>query len=297
MIIRTATGVPCRYCVLIPSCGRSDVLERNLLQKMPFLLQQGLYVATHAGDTAYVEVQRAVRRAGGRSVTVANPTGSVAVMRERLRTLAVTDGYDQYVVTDDNAVYTEESLTNLVRAAAEYPAHPCTMAGFHNTAVHFDRHRIACGVQTVHGLRSYAHITMMFQTYPHDLYAIYRYPPDAYGYDDRHFYLWAIQQGVKHFRVCMDAPFSKARYDGTGGQGTVEQRALKNGLATVRLATDFPHYIGASGTLRVAWQTILNLAAGRVPDRLVGGAMRKEADLIRPSSTTSVTVRRQPRSK
>jgi hypothetical protein len=230
----------------------------------------------------------------GYSPEFENPTGSVAVAREWLRRSAAGFvRYNYYVVTDDNAVHaSEQALVNLVRATDEFPDDPVVMAGMHNTAPHFDRGKIKLA-KTVNGLRSYPTVAMIFQCYPHALYSRYQYPVDAYGLDDRHFFLWCIANKVKHFRVCMDAPFTKSRYQ-EGGQGPVEERMTKNGLAIARLATDFPKLVGATGTLRLPWQFLLKMQSGHTADRLVGGSMRKEEALthaLPPVTSTRVRVR------
>lgn len=274
--------------VLIPSYNRPSVLLRNL-RKMPFLNMPNTLFAVHSDEWwKYTDCRRTAPRAGW--IEVKNPSGSVAVMREALRRTALRADnlghpdipIQYYVVTDDNATYSEESLDHLVTCARTFPRRPCTVAGMHNTAPHFDRRAIEQTKEEHGGVASYAVVSMMFQCYPRDLYEKYRYPPDAYGLDDRHFYLWAIDQGVREFRVCMDAPFNKARYQ-EGGQGTVIQRALKNGRAIARLATDFPDLVGAAGTLRIPWQLILGMKAGSIPDRLAGGSMRTESRILSTS--------------
>lgn len=271
------------FCVLIPSRGRADILRKTLM-KMPFLNAKGVYFGIEHRE---VEAYQAVLLVGApesKVVVYHNPTGSVAVAREALRKIAVGAGKWRYaVVTDDNATYTEQSLQNLVAATAEYTrffSRACTMAGMHNTAAHFDRNLITKKMK-VGGYFSYPNVAMIYQCYPMSLYKDYVYPEDAYGLDDRHFYLWAITQGIRDFRVCMDAPFNKSRYQ-PGGQGSLEERAEKCGHAIARLATDFPRMVGSTGTLRLPWQAILTMADGNwTGDRLVGGAMRKETAVIR----------------
>jgi hypothetical protein len=312
--IHTAHG-PCRFAVLIPSRGRAPILAKSL-KKMPWLDDVDTFILVEKKEwDAYAEIRDAfptisytgqgpwwggsARERGASPIGVFgfdNPSNSVAVARERLRQHVTSQcAYDAYVVTDDNAVHASEAaLHNLVRARAEWAVQPCIMAGMHNTAPHFDRGKIPRAV-TVHGLRSYPSVAMIFQCYPHDLYAQYRYPSDAFGLDDRHFFLWAIQHGVTQFRVCMDAPFTKSRYQ-DGGQGDIATRLANNGRAIARLAMDFPRHVGATGTLRLPWQLILDMEKGKMPDRLVAGAMRKEADLLTgttpASAAPSVRVRR-----
>jgi len=273
-----------RYCVLIPSRGRAELLHRGL-RRMPWLNQATTYIGYEVREyRAYAPVMQEFTNCQWTAYD--NPTGSVAVAREYLRQQAVTHNtYDWYVVTDDNAVHKDSSvLTNLVRAAHEWPHQPVVMAGMHNTASHFDRGKIG-DQTTIHGLTTYPTVAMILQTYPHTLYSAYHYPEDAYGLDDRHFFLWCIAHGVREFRVCMNAPFTKSRYQ-KGGQGSIEDRMEKTGRAIARLALDFPRLVGATGTLRIPWQFLLSMQDGTVTaDRLVGGSMRKEHTLLKPKAT------------
>lgn len=283
--IDAADGTPRRFCTLIPTRGRADQLAKSL-KKMPWLDHSDTFILIERQEAAaYAAVRRQYPSISWK-MEFENPTGSVAVAREWLRTYASRYAvapaiYSHAVVTDDNAIHASEAaLHNLVRATVDYPAQPVIMAGMHNTAEHFDRGKLGKQV-TVHGLRSYPAVAMIFQCYPMSLYTKYRYPADAYGLDDRHFFLWCIDHGVKDFRVCMDAPFTKSRYQ-AGGQGTIQQRMTKNGHAIARLALDFPRLVGATGTLRIPWQFLLEMQAGATDaDRLPGGAMRKEGALFR----------------
>lgn len=280
------------FAVLIPSRGRAAVLAKTL-KRQPFLDAPGVYFGVEAKEFPDYACLHRLRHAV--VVQYGNPTGSVAVARENLRLALMKDSqhgasqfYTHVVVTDDNAAYTSDALTALVAATRAYArmcGRPVVMAGMHPTAPHFDRHRIAKTKLSVDRFTSYEHVAMIFQCYPMDLYKTYTYPSDAYGLDDRHFFLWAIAHGVRDFRVCMDAPFKKSRYE-AGGQGSIEERATKCGLAIARLATDFPQYVGASGTLRIPWQFVLELASvtaatPMTANRLAGGAMRKEGAILK----------------
>lgn len=295
-MIATHAGHPdIPFCVLIPTRGRPDILAKTL-KKMPFLDSPGVFFGVQRDEHAAYECVHGLTKA--KVVLYSNPVGSVAVAREHLRRHAVTataaPRWQYAVVTDDNATYSMESLNSLVAAAAAYQrfvnGRPVVMAGMHNTAPHFDRNLIAKKI-TVDRFTTYPNVAMIYQCYPMELFARYTYPADAYGLDDRHFFLWAISQGVRDFRVCMDAPFTKSRYQ-KGGQGSIDERAQKCGHAIARLATDFPRYVGATGTLRIPWQFILESeAAGGMhgADRLVGGSMRKETTILK----SRVTIRRK----
>jgi hypothetical protein len=283
MALRLPNGE--RFCVLIPSRQRVAVLEKTL-RKMPWLNNPDTFIGfEHLEYDAY---EAMLTRVAPRVMRIKydNDLGSVALAREALRVEAIHYRYAHYVVTDDNAIHQSESaLYNLVRCAAEWPTKPVIMAGMHNTAPHFDRGKIA-RKKTVLGLTSYPTVAMMFQVYSHGLYSMYRYPERAFGLDDRHLALWALEHGVTDFRVCMDAPFTKSRYgkkDGVvqGGQGTIEERMIKCGWAIEQLAHDFPKYVGAVGTLRIPWQFLMSMVDGHTADRLVGGAMRSTDAIVR----------------
>lgn len=275
--ILTARG-PVTFCVLVPSRGRAALLAKTL-GKMPWLVDRDTYVGFEKEEKE--SYRPLFKKMCPWPVSYYNPRGSVALARERLREIAMTHKeYDYFVVTDDNAVHrSKEGLHNLVRACAEWPR-PCVMAGMHNTAMHFDRGKIGLK-KTRHGLSSYPAVAAIFQCYPRSLYEPFRYPEEAYGLDDRYYYLWLLNRGHTEFRVCMDAPFTKSRYQ-PGGQGSLDERAEKCGRAIARLAADFPKLVGAVGTLRIPWQHLIKTvnAGGTITgNRLVGGAMRKEGTL------------------
>jgi hypothetical protein len=286
-----------RFAVCIPSRGRAALLKKTLT-KMPFLNCPDTFVGyEYREDGDYLEALSGTRVFQD---AYDNPTGSVAVARERLRLQVVHrhTSYDYVVVTDDNANYSEKSLHNLVATLHTYrrvkpKPSMAIMAGMHSTASHFDRHRIAASEEEYGGYHSYQHFGMIFQAYPMELYQQYTYPADAYGLDDRHLLCWAINRGLpaERFRIAMDAPFTKSRYQ-VGGQGSVAERAVKCGKAIARLATDFPAIVGAKGTFPIAWQTAFALRDGKQLDRLAGGAMRKEAALETPTVRVKRATRR-----
>lgn len=267
------------YATLIPSRGRSEILLRTLT-KMPWLDDPDTYIGIqHDQEDAYAWL----RKYKVRVVTFANPEGSVGIAREALRNIAVAKGYDYYIATDDNAKFSQEGQHALIQAAEAWRVRfkrLTFMCGMHSTASHFDRGKIEHR-RVIDGWRTYPGIGFIFHCMPHAWYAAYRYPGGCFALEDRHMMLAAIDAGHREFRVCMDAPFSKQRYQ-PGGQGDTQKRIWNCGRAIEQLAHDFPQYVGMQGTLRLPWQMIMKIRDGAEVDRLPGGAMRKgEALLIK----------------
>lgn len=296
---RNGNGMQVPFAVCIPSRGRADVLAKTFA-KMPFLNSTDTFIGTENTEAELAAYRPVLEGKEVYRVTYQNTEGSVAVAREELRrtVCAHATSYRYVVVTDDNARYTQEALHKLVATADSLPSRGYTkagddrwniVAGMHGTAEHFDRGRIGAA-ETHGGFRSYHQFGMIFQVYPMGLYRDYHYPEDAYGLDDRHLILWAMNRGLPAgaFRVAMDAPFTKARYM-PGGQGTPIERAIKCGKGIARLAMDFPLLVGAKGTFPIAWQMALALRDGKTVDRLAGGAMRKENALVHKK----LTIRRR----
>ena len=197
-----------------------------------------------------------------------------------------TNSTKRHIFTDDNASFTESSLQSLIQAHSDFVKEnkrPCVMAGAHSTSEHFDRYSRK-KMETHYGYRSYPQPAMIFYCVGQRLCSNYVFPHDTYGLDDRHFFLWLMKQGVRDFRVCPDAPYSKSRYQ-KGGQGTIDERMEKCGRAIEKIARDFPKWAGSTGTLRLPWKLILDSIDGKTPDRLAGGAMRSETKLFSTGDT------------
>ena len=284
---------PVSVAVLIPSRGRPDILFKTL-KKMPFLNDVHTYIGIERRETT---VYRDVRQYVGDKcsyIYYENDEGSVGIAREMLRQEAVKHGYDWYVATDDNARYTSESLTHLVQAAEAWRLKTkkvTFVCGMHSTAPHFDRNLIK-HKEVVDGWTTYPGINFIFHAIHNDWYAKYSYPAGCFALEDRHMMLSAINAGHTEFRVCMDAPYSKSRYQ-PGGQGDINKRRWNCGRSIEQLAHDFPLDVGVRGTFPLPWQMIMKLRAGVVVDRLMGGAMRKEAALERPVGKLKVKVRKR----
>lgn len=229
-----------RFCVLIPSCGRPDVLLKTL-RAQPFLDADNVYIGFQDDELKkYRKVVEEFSRIN--YVSYPNPERSGTRAREELRKVAVADGYKRYVVTDDNTRYTEASLLLLVRASFIYPTQPCIVAGAHGTAAHFDAGRIKNSLETHSGLRFYKKRSAMFWSIPHSLYSKMTYTVDEGCMDDVQVTFAAFDRGITAQVVCLDAPFQKKRYQG-GGYGKINERVRKVGVAIQRFATTHPEYM------------------------------------------------------
>lgn len=282
---------PLSIAVLIPSRGRSELLKKNLT-KMPWLLNQHTFIGIEH-DEFTADGYRWLQGLNVRVVLYNNKEGSVGVAREKLRIAATREKYDYYVATDDNARYNEHAVNALVQSTEAWRVHTGKMTlacGMHSTAPHFDKNLIT-QKKTVGGWTTYPGINFIFHCMPHDWYAKYSYPGGCFALEDRHMMLSAIDQGHSEFRVCMDAPYTKSRYQ-DGGQGDIKKRQWNCGRSIEQLAHDFPMYVGARGTFPLPWQFILKLRAGATVDRLMGGAMRKGDALDVPGKKLRAKVRK-----
>lgn len=279
--VTTANGTRYRFAVLIPSRGRAALLAKTF-RRMPFLINTDTWIGIQYDQ---LDDYRPILTSTLRVSKFNNDEGSVGIAREYLRSDALASGanYDFFVMTDDNAKYTEDALYKLVRATAEcqrIEKHPVFMAGMHGTAPHFDRGAIEKTKHTVAGLQLYRNVGAIFHCVDTAWMASYEYPPDCFALEDRHLFMTAISRGDTDFRICMDAPFTKTRYQ-EGGQGDIKKRMWNCGRSIERLARDFPEYVGAKGTFPTPWQFIISMANGATADRLVGGAMRKGESIAR----------------
>jgi hypothetical protein len=283
---------PMKIAVLIPTRGRSEILKKNLA-KMPWLINQDTFIGVEH-DEFTAEGYRWLQGLNVRIVLYDNKGGSVGIARERLRLAATRLQYDYYVATDDNARFNEHAVNALVQSCEAWRVKTgkLTLAsGMHPTAAHFDRNLVA-QKQTVGGWTTYPGIGFIFHCMPHAWYARYTYPGGCFALEDRHMMLSAIDAGHTEFRVCMDAPYSKSRYQ-PGGQGDIKKRQWNCGRSIEQLAHDFPLYVGARGTFPLPWKFILQLKAGAKVDRLMGGAMRKGDALTQTTGKLRARVTRR----
>ena len=130
------------YAIMIPTKGRSDRIQKGF-KKMPFLDSNKVYVGIEHREIdsykPFMEENPSVNY-----VFYHNPEGSVSFARQQLKCSAdLSSNADTYVFTDDNAVYSKESLHTLLNAYRDFSEHSglCVMAGAHSTSEHFDRNR------------------------------------------------------------------------------------------------------------------------------------------------------------
>lgn len=291
MIVETPIG-RARFCVLIPTRGRAALVHKQLSGPMAHLIHPGVYYGVADEDpqrNAYRSLISEVAWGGWPYVVpVLDKVGSCGMAREYLRASIFQKPerhYDYAVMTDDNARFTRASLDALVSAAHVWNTEVglTFMAGMHSTAMHFDRNNIDKKEER-HGLTTYPAVGFIFHCVPISWLRTYSYPGDCFALEDRHMMFTAIRAGCRSFRVCMDAPFGKSRYQ-EGGQGSITDRMWKCGRSIERLAHDFPTFVGARGTFPTAWKFIMEMADGQEVDRLPGGAMRRADQLVQRQKT------------
>ena len=273
------------FVIMIPTKGRADRIRKGF-KKMSFLNDWRTYVGIeHRERDNYQKFMD--ENPDCNYVFYHNPMGSVSFARQQLKCHAdMNHGHRRCIFTDDNAVFSEKSLQMLIRAYDDFThvnKRSCVMAGAHPTSKHFDRYS-RNKMETHRETQSYPQPAMIFYCVGQHDCKDYIFPHDTYGLDDRHFFLWLMKQGVRDFRVCPDAPYSKSRYQ-KGGQGTIDERMEKCGRAIEKIARDFPKWTGSTGTLRLPWKLILDSIDGKTPDRLAGGAMRSETKLFSTGDT------------
>lgn len=293
-------SVECRpvgAAILIPTRGRVALLEKTF-KRQPFLVDRDTWIGVPLDE--YNDYRGLMEKYRGPNyIMVDNLEGSVAIARERLRIAALKSArqYSWFVCTDDNARYTDHSLVALIQSAESWQVRTgrlTFMAGMHSTAPHFDRGAIAKTKEVKGGWTTYAGVSFIFHAIPRAWYENYSYPPGCFALEDRHMMLSAIAAGHREFRVCMDAPYSKSRYQ-PGGQGDIHKRRWNCGRSIEQLAHDFPLDVGVRGTFPTPWQMIIKLRDGASVDRLMGGAMRK-GDRLEVAGRKPVMIARRKRS-
>jgi hypothetical protein len=230
------------FAVLIPSRGRWNELAKTFI-KQPFLNASNVYIGIENREKVNYEAAMDSGALWHKTNVILfdNPDNFIGVAREHVRKAAVKRGYDDYVITDDNTHYTEQSLHNLVLARREYPQQPCIMAGSHGTAAHFHKKVIEKEATKVGRFTSYPKMSSMFWCFPNEIMATYRHPMYC-SFDDHHLAFWLIEQGITNFRICLDAPFGKSRHR-AGGNGSLARRTWIIGKRIQQLTEDFPTWM------------------------------------------------------
>jgi hypothetical protein len=243
-----------KFCLLIPTRGRDELMMKNMAKMKDVWNRPGVYFAIENREKkSYGRVIANLPKA--QFIFFDNRDHSVGWALEQLRRHAVKVGYDYYVCADDNCVFTNEAMDNLVTACATWKR-PCHMAGFHGTAPHFDAKRLRTELKKHGGVSSYRKMAWIFRCVPHLLYKDFQYPEDLPCYGDRYFSFWLIANGFLDFRATPDAPFTKKRFM-PGGIGTKDSRKeTARGLA--RIAVDFPEVFGPHEVI-IPWEHILKM--------------------------------------
>lgn len=256
MKVDTEVG-PVSVAHLIPSSGRAELMMKNMSKMRKVWDRPGTFIAIDRRELkAYRPVIQTLDRVEW--ITYDNPDRVIGRALEVLRKTGTDRGYDYYVLSDDNCVFTRESFTNLVRATAEY-GKPVHMAGSHPTAKHFDAKRIRLDSEVKHGLTTYRKMTWIFRCIPFEVYRRFRYP-DLPCYSDRYFSMWMISKGYFHFRCVLEAPFSKKRF-AQGGIGEKHERS-RSAIGLSMMARDFAKTFGAL-EVRIPWEEIIKLNKAR----------------------------------
>lgn len=228
------------YAVLIPTKGRPRSLGK-LFAACPSLNSSSTYLGVEPEE---LELYQPVLSTLNDVVVVPvyNADGITSVARQTLKRAAQGRGYRQYVLTDDNCRFSNQSLRSLLRAHRRGGRH-CVMAGSHPTAKFFHQSQIqrTGRVDRVSKLTIYEQVGMIYWCVPAELYDRFDYPPDCY-YDDVYFILWCLTQGVTNFKACLEATFEKHRHE-AGGTGNAADRVAKMGRGLTRLALDFPQWM------------------------------------------------------
>jgi hypothetical protein len=258
MRINTHNG-PVEVAHLVPTRGRAELMMKNMLKMQEVWNRVGTYLAIErTEEKAYSKVIEMLPLVKVIWYRMSQPTVGFAL--DVLRKRATDFGYDYYVMSDDNCVFTKDSFKNLVRATAEWP-HPVHMAGAHGTAAYFHKRRMRLTMKEVNGIRSYDQMTWIFRCVSHDMYKDFSYPQDLPCYADRYFTMWLMKQGVQYFRATPDAPFTKTRFQ-KGGIGRKEDRRHTSPGAA-RILIDFPDVMQHL-EVRFPWQEIRKLHAPKL---------------------------------
>lgn len=239
---------------LIPTHGRAALMMKSMPKMIDTWNRPGTYLAIDEKELDdYAQVIEDLEKV--RIIEYRNKDHCVGKALDVLRAQATKDGYDYYVMSDDNCRFTTESFTNLVRATAEW-GKPVHMAGAHPTAAFFDKGRIRRTLVKKHGISTYRKMAWILRCVPHEMYEPFAYPHDLPCYADRYFSMWLISKGYLEFRATPDAPFDKRRFV-EGGIGTKESRG-RSAIGLSMMAKDFAPTWGHL-EVRIPWEEIIKI--------------------------------------
>lgn len=226
------------YCVLIPSKGRPKQLAK-LFKRCPSLNSEHTYVGIEPNELGDYQ-DWWDRNSKVIWVPVINPGGTPSGARECLRSAAVEVGYQTYVRADDNCLFNDKALTNLVKAHQSFPR-TNIMAGTRSLFDKWYEEAIRDELETHGGMRSFPTVSFVFWALPHYFYSQFRYPEFS-TLDDTYAAFAFLKAGYRDFRVCLDASHSKPRHQ-EGGTGDPVERVKKTAQSVINIAEDFPEFI------------------------------------------------------
>jgi len=281
--IETHAG-PREVAILIPTRQRADVVVKQL-KKMPFLNHSDVFYGLDNREAKSYAATLANAGLGAVHCTFVmyrNEQHSVGFCRDQLRLAGLKrrPKFDLFVVTDDNAVFKEESLTNLVRCSVEYPVQPNLTSGSGELMRYYASGKGGAlkDLRVINDLRSFERVTHIFTAVPRIIYRRFAYPVESLAAEDRYRTMWALSHGIFAIRECLDAPYSKPRQQ-PGGTGGAEERMRATGLGFAKLAQDFPVFVGCTGSTPARWSLIMQIAKGYTfAGKLPGGSNRVSED-------------------
>lgn len=241
--IELKSGKKISFCVLIPTRKRARLLESLWYRKnMEFLN----HPSTHMGlfEEEIDEYKSFFKEFSKITVVTHAHSKGIAAARQRIKErVKKTADPDYYIVTDDNAIYSEDALIKLVKATHRWTIKngaTAQFAGLHSVVMYWDKKK-------VENLKrekktSYEKMCWIFMCFPAELYDKYKYYEALLAYDDKHLGLWMTLHGYQT-RVYVNSPFSKTRLQ-PGGSGTNEERVLKQAHDIALLYKLYPEIMG-----------------------------------------------------
>ena len=226
------------YATLIPTRSRPQSLLR-MFSKCKVLNSTDTYVGIEKQEEYLYKEWRTDHGDKCNIVWISNPEGMHGNAREPLRKAACEVGYKRYFSTDDNSNFSVKSLENLLLASEIEP--DSTMSGIGQPPLWHAKNISEGNKYNLNGreITTFEAFSTVHWVIPDFLYSEFEYPKDCFN-DDVYFALWCIsKKKFYNFRMCLEAPFSKKRFE-LGGNGTSQERLKKMALGMYQLASDFP---------------------------------------------------------